>query len=344
MERMIDDAPCQLCMTHSTLVTRVFEAAMKLRGIPAGDICSLSRRGAPFRGVGLRIDDISDEMEECFRKFDRKGYQAVSRRLDEILCGFTGGRPFEVHVPHANKIIYQEIILHRDCAAYSYLEEGFTSMAWSSRRNARSSLPKILRSCARSWRVGALYRFTRPMFDVSLPHYRAAYAISGLAFQGMPGRVDVAAHVPPLPAGKPPGNIYIILDAIYLFQGIRWKDYEDALVAAVLGSELPAGELLVKFHSADAGAREKFDSLRRHFEGGDVPPLRMLSGDFPVEEYLTGQDLLLFAVTALGYYAALAGTRVACFAERIKGLSLPSLIADGKLPQDFERIAGLAES
>jgi hypothetical protein len=160
----------------------------------------------------------------------------------------------------------------------------------------------------------------------------------------MPGRVDVSAHVPPLPAGTPPGNTYIILDAIYLFQGIRWQDYEDALVAAVLSSNLPAGELLVKFHFADTGAREKFESIRRRLEGRGVPPLRMLGADFPVEENLTGQDLLLFAVTALGYYAALSGTRVACFAERIKGLSLPSLIAAGKLPQDFRKIAGLAES
>jgi len=331
-------------MTHSTLVTRVFEAAMSLRGIPSDDIRSLSRRGAPFRGVGLHADDISDKMEESFRKFDRKGFQAVSRRLDDTLRDLTQGRPFEVYIPHLNKILYQEVVLHQNCKGYSFLEEGFTSMAWSSRRNARTSWPKILRSDVRSRLTGARYRFTRRMFDHTHPGYRAAFAISGLAFQDMPGRTDVSAHVPPLPAGRPPGNIYIILDAIYLFEGIRWEDYENALVKAVLETELPTGELLVKFHFADAGAREKFESLRRRLEGGNMPPLRMLGSDFPVEENLTGQDLLLFAVTALGYYAALAGTRVACFAGRIKGLSLPSLIAAGKLPQDFERIAGLAES
>lgn len=337
------EPPCHLCVTHSTLVTRVFEAAMSQRCVPLGNMRSLSRRGAPFRGAGLSVDDISDEMEETFRNFDRKGFHAVLKRLDRVLCDLTEGRPFEALVPHTNKILYQEIISHRNCLGYSFLEEGFTSMAWSTRRNARTTWAKILRSDIRAWRVGSHYRFSRPMFDHTLPGYQAAFAISELAFKDMPGRLDVATHVPPLPAGDLYGNTYFILDAIYLFQGIRWEDYEDALVKAVLGAALPAGELRVKFHFADTGSAQKFESLCQRLAGSGVPPLRLLAADFPVEEYLTAQDLVLFAVTALGYYAALAGARVRCFAGEVKGLSIPSLIDSGKIPADFKRIVETSE-
>lgn len=344
MDPMIGDGPFQLCVTHSTLVTRVFEAAMSLRGTPAGDVRTLSRRGAPFRGTGLRVDQISNELEECFKTFKRSEFRAAIDQLDAILDNLTGGKPFEAYIPHANKILYQEIICHRNCVGYSYLEEGFTSMAWSNRRNSRTSGSKLLRSHLRSWWVGARYRFNRKMFDHTLPGYQAAFAISDLAFCGMPGRRDVAAYLPPLAVGNPPGNTYIILDAIYLFQGIRWEDYENALVGAMLGGVLPAGDLLVKFHFADTEATRKFESLSQRLSATGLPPLRLLDAGFAVEENLTKQDLLLFAVTAMGYYAALTGVRCNCFASEIKGLSIPALVAAGKLPGDFERIAGLGRS
>lgn len=341
METMTRETTCHLCVTHSALVTRVFEAAMAMGGVPARDVCSVSRRSAPFRGAGAGVDDISDEMEECFKNCDRKGFRAVWERFNQTLRGLTGGRPFVAYVPHLNKIIYQEIILHPDCAGYCFLEEGFTSMAWRDRRNARTSWAKILRSRIRSRRVGALYQFTRRMFDHSLPNYQSSFAISSRAFLGMPGRTDVASHLPPLADGSPPGKIYLILDAIYLFQGIRWQDYEDALVEALGGVSLPIGEVLVKFHFADGGAKEKFESLRFRLADMDIPTMRLLGPGFAVEENLTNTDLLVFAVTALGYYAALSGVRVLCFAGKIKGLSLPGLISSGKLPEDFAKVAGL---
>lgn len=334
-------SPCHLCITHSPLVTRVFEAAMRQQDIPADAVRSIARRGAPVSGEGLRIDAIADEMEQRYRKCDRRGFRTVWKRFDEALRGLTGGRPFEAYVPHLNKIIYQEIVLHPDCSGYSFLEEGFTSMAWSGRRNNRSAWMKILRCHVRSFRVGARYRFTRLMFDHSLPHFRAAYAISDQAFRGMPGRICVAPHLPPLPAGEAPGNTYIILDAIYLFKGVRWEDYEDALIEELRTLQPAPGEVLVKFHFADAAFREKFESLRVRLEAEGIANARLLDPDFAVEHCLTSMDLLLFAVTALGYYSALSGVRVRCFACRIKDFSLPSLIKGGTLPEDFKRVSGL---
>ncbi len=339
MEVMTREIPCQLCVTHSALVTRVFEAAMSQRCIPTEKTRSLSRRSAPVCGIGLSVDDLSDEMEDCFKSYDRKGFQALLNRLDHTLSELTEGRPFEAYIPHANKILYQEIIFRPNCVGYSYLEEGFTSMAWSTQRNARTSWAKILRSSIRSWRVGSHYRFSRPMFDHTLPGYQAAYAISDSAFKNMPGRQDVVAYLPPLPTGDGlAGHTYIILDALYLFQGIHWEDYENALVKALLSQELPDGEMLIKFHFADAGSAEKYQSLCQKLVGRGTPPLRLLGASYAVEQNLTARDLVVFAYTSLGYYAALMGVRVCCFAGDIQDLPIPSLIQSGKLPADFRLI------
>ena len=341
MERMTQQAPCHLCVTHSALVTQIFEAAMRLLCIPAEDVRSISRRGAPLSGTGLNLDDLSDEIELHFRKCDRKGYQEACARLDAALRSLTGGRPFEAYIPHVNKILYQEIISHPRCSGYSFIEEGFTSMAWSTRRNARFTPAKIMRSYLRAWRIRPRYNFKLPMFVHSLPHFRAAYAISGQAFRGMPGRTDVSACVTPLPAGSPPWKTYLILDACYLHAGIRWEDYENALVTAVRGQSVPSGEVLVKFHFADAGAAAGFESIRQRLADDGGPRLSLLGADFPVEKNLTQQDVLLFALTSLGYYAALTGTRVSCFAGDIKGVSIPAWIRDGRLPEDFPKVVGM---
>ena len=340
---MSTGTPCHLCVTHSPLVTRVFEAAMRERAIPESAVRSIARRGVPFPGTGLCLDDVSDEMELCFGKFDRKGYAAARQRFDATLRELTGGKPFEAYIPHANKIIYQEIIGHPWCAGYSFLEEGFTSMAWDRWPNVRSTWSKMLRNHVRTWWIGPRYRFNRPMFVHSLPHYRAAYAISGHAFRGMPGRSDVSAHVPPLPAGNPPGKTYLILDAAYLHHGIRWEDYENALVAAVREHAPPSGELLVKFHFADAGAQQKSESLRQRLADCGPSQPRMLGADFSVEENLTRNDLLVFGFSSLGYYASLMGVRVRCFAGEIMGVSIPGWTAAGRLPADFSRVAGLEQ-
>lgn len=338
MERMNLESPRQLCVTHSPLVTRVFEAAMRLKEVPTDEVRSIARRGVPFPGDGLCLDDLSDGMEACFRKFDRKGYFRALREFHETLDALTDGKAFEACIPHLNKLLYQEIISHPQCAGYSFLEEGFTSMAWDIQRNARSTWEKSLRNHLRTWLVHPKYRFNRPMFDHSLPHYRAAYAISKHAFHDMPGRTDVSAHVPPLPPGNGTGTTYVILDACYLHHDIRWEDYENALVASVLQHAPQAGDLLVKFHFADAMAPQRFESIRQRLAGSGVGPLKMLGADYSVEERLTHEDLLLFALSSLGYYAALAGARVRCFAAGIAGVSLDSWIAATRLPADFPQV------
>lgn len=343
MERMTQQAPCHLCVTHSSLVTQVFEAAMRLLQIPVEDVRSIARRDAPLSGSGLHLDDLSDELERHFRKCDSKGYHEACERLDAALRSLTGGRPFEAYIPHANKILYQEIICHPQCSGYSFVEEGFTSMVWSTRRNARFTPAKIFRHHLRAWRIRPRYQFKRPMFVHSLPHYRAAYAISSRAFLGMPGRTDVSACVTPPLAGNPPGKTYLILDACYLHAGVRWEDYENALVAAVRGQAVPSGEVLVKFHFADADPNAKFESIRQRLDEDGGPRLCLLGADFPVEKNLMQQDMLLFALTSLGYYAALTGARVSCFAGRIEGVSISAWIRDGRLPEDFPKVVGMLE-
>ena len=314
---------------------------MRQLAIPADDVRSIARRDAPFAGVGMHLDNLSDEMELCFRKGDRKGYQEACGRLDAALRSLAGGRPFEAYIPHANKIIYQEIISHAQCVGYSFIEEGFTSMAWSTRRNARFTPAKILRNYLRAWWIQPRYQFKRPMFVHTLPHFRAAYAVSDQAFLGMPGRRDVSASLSRLPEGRPPGKTYLILDACYIHAGIRWEDYENALVASVRGQADPRGELLVKFHFADANSAVRFESIRQRLADGEGLQMSLLGADFPVEKNLTQRDVLLFALTSLGYYAALTGTRVSCFAGDIKGVSIPAWIRDGRLPEDFSRVVGM---
>jgi len=335
---MTPETPCHLCVTHSPLVTRVFQATMLHRKISEDSCRAIARRGVPFPGVGLCLDDVSDEMESCFRRFDRHGSSEAWKRFDEALRGLTGEKPFEAYIPHANKIIYQEIICHPQCAGYSFLEEGFTSMAWDRWPNVRSTWSKILRNHLRTMWVGPRYRFTRAMFEHSLPRYRAAYAISKHAFDGMPGRTDVSAHVPPLPPGDGPGNTYVILDASYLHQGVRWEAYENALVAAVLSHAPPSAELRVKFHFADSRAPQRFENIRKRLAEGGLESVRVLGPDFSVDDNLTDVDLLLFAFTSLGYYAAPAGARVRCFAADIEGVSISSWIANGWLPADFPNV------
>lgn len=341
MESMTRQAPCHLCVTHSPLVTRVFESAMGWLSVPDDMVRTISRRGAPFRGVGLCLDELSDQWEDCFRKGDKAGYHELGKVLDAAILSLTGGRPFEAYIPHANKILYQEIITHPDCAGYSFIEEGFTAMSWSTRKNARFTPWKIFRNHLRTWWIGPRYQFKRPMFVHSLPHFRAAYAISGQAFRGMPGRTDVRDFVPPFAAGNPPGKTYLILDASYLHFGVRWEDYENALVGVLLACDLPAGDVCVKFHFADAGRQARFESIRRRLEDAAGPSLILLDQGFSVEDHLTQQDLVCFAFTSLGYYAALAGTRVTCFADRIHGVSISKWTRDGRLPEDFPKVVGI---
>lgn len=339
-------ATCHLCVTHSPLVTRVFEAVILQRGIQADSIRWIARRGVAIHGSGANLDEVSDEMERCFGDYDRSGYISIRKRFDEALHRLTEGRSFEVYLPHANKIIYQEIIRHPKCVGYSFLEEGFTSMAWDiwPKARARSTWSKVFRNYLRTWWVRPSYHFNRPMFEHSLPHYRAAYAISKHAFRGMPGRADVTKHLPSMPAVDETNNTYVILDSVYLHLRIPWENYENALVAAVLKHSPPSSELRIKFHFADARAQQRFGSIRERLVEAGLSSICLLGSDFAVEDNLTSEDLLIFAVTSLGYYSALAGARVKSFADAIDGLPLHTLILNGALPGDFLQIVGLPDT
>ncbi len=334
-------ATLNLCVTHSPLVTRVFEAVIRKNEIPATAVGYLSRRKTLFEGRGFPMDEVSDSLDLAYRKLDRKGYRAAQKRLDETIRSLSGGGRFEAYVPHLNKMLYQEVIGHPLCAGYSFVEEGYTAMNWSSRRNARITGYKILRDKLRHFWIRPRYRLTRPMFDPTLPHYRSAFAISRLAFRGISGRVDVCPYLPPLPPGTAPGRIFLILDSSYLHQGLLWQNYEDAIVE-VLREGAPHGcELLVKFHFADLKSAEHYQSLVTRLGSYGFPSIRKLPGDFEIERNLTDADLLLFGTTSLGYYTTLAGGRIQCFAERIRGFRINDWIARGDLPEDFPSIVGL---
>lgn len=338
---MSQETECHLCVTHSALVTRVFAAAARELGLPEDSLRYISRRGTRIPEPGTCFDDISDEMDRCLKRFDRGGFRLVRRRFEEALGRLTGGRPFEAYLPHGNKILYQEIIGHRSCAGYSFLEEGFTSMAWNTWRNDRSSRAKILRSAARCVWVRTNYRFTRPMFDHSRPHYRAAFALSGAAFQGMPGRIDVAAGLPPLRPGKPPGSVYLLLDMSYRHSGRSWEDYANSMARAVRLHSLADADVRIKFHPSDSDVSRKFESLRRRLADQGFSRVSLLGPEFQTEEELTASDLLVFGTSSVGYYAAIQGVRVACFADETEIAFIASLIGRGKLPKDFREVVGL---
>ena len=339
---MTEETPYQLCVTHSPLVTRVFLAAMRHQKIPESAIRSIARRGVSFPGEGLCLDEVSVEMEECFGKFDRSGFSALRERFEKALHGLTGGRSFEAYIPHANRILYQEIIRHPQCIGYSFLEEGFTSMAWDRwpKARARATWSKVLRNHLRTWWVSPRYRFNRPMFEHSLPHYRGAYVISKHAFCGIPGRVDVSTYIPPLPPGNGTRKTYVILDSVYLHLKIPWDNYENALVSAVLMHSLASSEVRIKFHFADHRAQQRFELIRERLAKKGLSSVCMLGADFSVEDNLSSEDLLRFAVTSLGYYSALAGAQVKCFAEAVDGLPLDNLIKKGAVPEDFLQVVG----
>ena len=180
------------------------------------------------------------------------------------------------------------------------------------------------------------------MFDHSREHYRAAFAISKAAFRNFPSRTDVSTGLPSLPIGNKDGITYLILDAVYLLHGVEWKDYEDALVSAVLDHSSTENKLLVKFHPADKEASQRFQSLCSRLDSHGLHQVRLLEKNFEVEEALTQSDLVLFGTTALGYYAAIEGARVACFADAIEGLSIDSLTRKSRLPGDFRKVVGLS--
>jgi hypothetical protein len=179
------------------------------------------------------------------------------------------------------------------------------------------------------------------MFDHSLPHYRAAFAISGAAFHGMTGRIDVAPGLPPLRPGTPPGSVYLVLDMYYRLAGKSWEAYSNAMARAVRLHSHADADVRIKFHPSDSDVSRKFESLRRRLADQGFSRVCLLGLEFQTEEELTARDLLIFGFSSVGYYAAIQGARVACFADETEDDFIASLIGRGKLPRDFREVIGL---
>lgn len=333
MEIMTNSEPCHLCLTHSPLVTMVFQTAMTHLDIPEGCIRSISRRGVRPAGQGISLDELSDDLELRFKGFQRTGYRRTLQKIRNLVDDLIEGRKFIVYLPHLNRILYQEIIAHPACAGYLFVEEGFTSMNWKS---TKSSIGKRLKNRLRSLWSGSAFRGNRAMYDTVHPKFQGALAISESAFQGMKKVLNVAPWIPAYPSSEEPGTLYVILDTSYLHRGIRWESYQSALVKALRNEASSGRNIAIKFHFADVESKAHFRSIRN-----EIGAAELLARDFSVEDHFCAGDLLFFAVTSLGYYVAKFGGKVKCFALTIEGLDLEKWVAEGLLPADFSATVGL---
>lgn len=338
---MNENTRYHLCLTHSPLTSIVFEAAMKLHGVPAWLIKSISRRSVSPVGSGLMLDDLSDIFKSAYRNFDRHLYTQAKAQLGDYLEELTNGKLFLAYIPHTRQILYQETISHPNCAGYYLIEEGFTSMAWLSHQTLRYSFLKRLQHTLRKSWSGSCFSIARDMFDTTDPRFCGAISISHQAFVGMPSVLNVSSGVPCYTRQGELKRLYVILDTSYLHRGIRWQDYEEALVGAIVEEYTLASRILVKFHFADNRVSERFISLGNRVAAAGGGQLELLDHEFSVEAELTGDDCLLFGVSSLGYYAAIFGGKVKCCASEIKGLDVEQWMANGLLPQDFAEVVGL---
>ena len=92
-----------VCVTHSPLVSRVFAATASVLSLPEDKTCYISRRGTRIPETGACLDLVSDEMERCYKNFDRSGYRRAWKNLEDILLGLTDGQPFEAYIPHETR-------------------------------------------------------------------------------------------------------------------------------------------------------------------------------------------------------------------------------------------------
>lgn len=323
-----------LCISHSPLTSLVFRAGMRELNIPVQQVRSITRRSVRPVVEGICLDDLADRMELAYKAFRRSTYRRSIDELGAHLETLTGGKPFIAYIPHTHRIIYQEITGHPCCAGYVFLEEGFTSMGWKTRLGLEMNFLKRIQYGFRTIWSGSRYSPARPMFDHHAPGYRGALAISPHAFHGMPGVREVSSFVPAFGPANADPRLFVVLDSSYLHHGIRWEHYEEAMVDAILADD--ADSILIKFHFADMQARPRFESLQER-----IAPRKpvFLEKDYPIEENFRGNDRLLFAVSSLGYYTALAGGGVRCFAPSIKDLDVRQWIERQALPPDFEQVA-----
>ncbi len=332
---------CHLCLTQSPLITLVFQAAMDELEVPPDSVRSISRRSVKPAGQGVCLDDLSTRLDERYKKFDRRGYSQLLAELRGKVAEITGGRKFIAYIPHTQRLMYQEIIGLPECNGYRFVEEGFTSMAWRTHQGPRSSLRKRFVSRLRTWWTGSAFRSSRDMFDVTNQGFLGAVAISRHAFATMDRVTNVGARICRYEIGDGRKRLFVILDTSYIHRGIQWADYSDALVGAVLDEAADAQELMIKFHFADNECQSHFSELKEKISLEAGLPMRLLSGDFAVEEQLTASDLVIFSVSSLGYYAAGFGAQVRCFAPQVKGMDIDTWIRKGGLPADFPEVVKL---
>lgn len=336
----MNDGLYHLCLTQSPLISMVFRAAIRKMGIPPERVRSISRRSVKPVGEGVCLDGLSDRMEAAYKGFKRKVYRELKRELGSELERMTEGGPFHAYIPHTQRLMYQEVLAHPLCQGYCFVEEGFTSMSWEVLQTANLPLKKRLQNKMRSWWVDSAFDAERYMFDVSDPKFRGAVAISRNAFRGMEHVTDVSEEIHHYTRGEEPSRWFVVLDTSYLHRGILWQDYEDALVDAIAEASAEKPDVIVKFHFVDDKAVEHFEAIRARVED-KVGELTCVGRDFSVEEALRANDVVVFAVSSLGYYVSLFGGAVHCFANRIRGLDVSVWIKEGRLPEDFRKVVGL---
>lgn len=324
----------QICITHSPLVTRVYQAAMQLKQVDRGDQLVFGRRSVLPEGSEFGLDALSDQLEKAFKKGKRSSYQSKRKQLFQLLEK-NAPHGFEVTLPHLNQIIYQEIVSHTLCHGYYFAEEGFTSMNWRkyNSRNQDKAVPFKLR--LRRFLTGSHFQPSREMFDAGHATYLGAFAISPDAFRDIQKRHDVSAHLPALrPAGEN-RTLYAVLDSSYLNQGIAWDDYLDALTRKIAESFRAGDKVFIKFHFADKDRLAHFTEITTALPEMN---LTLLDSDFCIEDALCKDDLVIFGLTSLGYYASLLGCESLSFSGDIKGFDAARWVSKGWLPEPIAKL------
>lgn len=320
-----------ICVTHSPLVTRVYQAAMLTKQVPIENQLILGRRSVLPEGSEFSLDPISDQLEKSFKKGNRSAYQKTRKKLYNLLKKYAPNR-FEVTLPHLNQIIYQEIVSHPLCQGYYFAEEGFTSMNWHkyNSRNYGKAVPLKLR--LRRLLTGSSFQPAREMFDAEHTSCLGAFAISPHAFEGMPKRLDVSPHIPALQSAGEVRTLYAVLDSCYLNQGIAWEDYLHALTQNIEKLYKAGDKVCIKFHFADREREKHFTEVTSALPEIN---LTLLDSAFCIEDALCADDLVIFGLTSLGYYASLLGCESHSFCNDIKGFDFERWVAKGWLPQQI---------
>ncbi|MBK1855217.1 hypothetical protein JO972_09635 [Verrucomicrobiaceae bacterium 5K15] len=325
-----DDA--LLCVTHSPLVTRVCQAAIRQRNIPRNRVAWVGLRSTLPPSTPGHLDLINDQLKNAIKRGNRSSYQEARNRLFSLLEQVLPG-PFNVLLPHTNEPSYREILAHPRCRGWGFVEEGFTCMDWESRNQSNLPWRRRLRDALRYRLAGAQPK--RPMFDHAGSQFLGAYALSPRGFAGMPQRIDIRDHIPPFPDGEG-RRLILVLDSSYIHRGVIWNDYLEALLDAA--TQLAPGHdaLWLKFHFADLSINAHFQEIGHAWQRrGQTSTIQLLPADFSIEDHLQTNDTLLTGVSSLAYYAALSGLRVHSFAPALNGCDLGQWSRRGLLPDDF---------